>query len=162
MNASATKSSATKTSAMNTSAMNTSAMNNSSVVAAILAAGLGLTALPAAAQSPRTEDLIGRWGVAAYWNAADAARTQAAARSACSAPYNITRGPGGGAMMFESFEGRPREMQVRGGQIVATSGESRQTKDITAWTGSMLVFNYVDDEAKRKYGNMVFIRCGGR
>jgi hypothetical protein len=123
-------------------------------------AAMTLAALPAAAQSPRTEDLVGRWGVAAYWNAGDAAKVQAAARSACSAPYTITRGPSGGAMMFESFEGRPREMMVRGGQIVAASGESRQTKDITTWTGSMLVFNYVDDEAKRKYGNMVFVRCG--
>jgi hypothetical protein len=126
----------------------------------ILAAALASAAMPASAQSLKTEDLVGRWGVAAYWNAGDAARTQAAARSACSAPYIISRGPSGGAMMFEAFEGRPREMQVRGGQIVAVSGESRQTKDITSWTGGMLVFNYVDDEAKRKYGNMVFVRCG--
>ncbi|MGL4241295.1 MAG: hypothetical protein ACRCTI_09315 [Beijerinckiaceae bacterium] len=119
-------------------------------------------ALPAAAQSPRTEDLVGRWGVAAYWKPEDASKIQAAARSACSQPYSITRGPGGGAMMFESFEGRPREMQVRGGQIVAMSGEGRQTKDISSWNGSVLVFNYVDEEAKRKYGNMVFVRCGGR
>jgi hypothetical protein len=126
------------------------------------AALIAAFALPAAAQAPRTEDLVGRWGVAAYWKAEDAAKIQAAARSACSQPYNITRGPTGGVMMFESFEGRPREMQVRGGQIVAVSGESRQTKDITSWTGSMLVFNYADEEAKRKYGNMVFVRCGGR
>jgi hypothetical protein len=117
-------------------------------------------AAPAVAQSPRTEDLVGRWGVAAYWNAADAAKIQGAARSACSQPYVITRGPGGGVMMFESFEGRPREMQVRGNQIVASSGDARQTKDITSWNGSMLVFNYVDEEAKRKYGNMVFVKCG--
>lgn len=119
-------------------------------------------ALPAAAQAPRPEELVGRWGVAAYWKAEDAAKVQAAARSACAQPYAITRGPGGGIMMFESFEGRPREMQVRGNQIVAISGESRQTKDITSWTGSVLVFNYADEEAKRKYGNMVFVRCGGR
>jgi hypothetical protein len=125
-----------------------------------LAMAAGLFTLPAHAQSPRTEDLVGRWGVAAYWDAGDAAKVQAAARSACSSPYVISRGPNGGAMMFESFEGRPREMQVRGSQIVAASGEPRQTKDITSWTGSMLVFNYVEDEAKRKYGNMVFVRCG--
>lgn len=127
---------------------------------ALFATLAALVALPAAAQSPRTEDLVGRWGVAAYWRSEDAAKVQAAARSACAQPYNITRGASGGVMMFESFEGRPREMQVRGGQIVAVSGESRHTKDITSWTGSMLVFNYVDAEAKRKYGNMVFIRCG--
>lgn len=126
----------------------------------LIVALFGFATAPAFAQSPRTEELVGRWGVAAYWNAGDAAKVQAAARSACSQPYNITRGPGGGVMMFESFEGRPREMMVRGGQIVAVSGESRQTKDISSWNGSMLVFNYVDEEAKRKYGNMVFVRCG--
>jgi hypothetical protein len=125
-----------------------------------LAAFVSFAALPAAAQSPSAADLVGRWGVAAYWKADDAAKVQAAARSACSQPYTITRGPGGGVMMFESFEGRPREMQVSGGRIVAVSGESRQTKEITSWNGSMLVFNYIDDEAKRKYGNMVFVRCG--
>ncbi len=127
---------------------------------AVLAAILTLAALPAMAQAPRTEDLIGRWGVAAYWKAEDAAKVQAAARSACSQPYSITRGPTGGVMMFESFEGRPREMMVRGSQIVAVSGDPRQTKDITTWTGSVMVFNYVDAEARRKYGNVVFVRCG--
>jgi hypothetical protein len=117
-------------------------------------------AAPVMAQAPRTEDLVGRWGVAAYWKAEDAAKIQAAARSACSQPYSITRGPTGGVMMFESFEGRPREMMVRGSQIVAASGDSRQTKDITSWNGSTMVFNYVDEEAKRKYGNVVFVRCG--
>jgi hypothetical protein len=117
-------------------------------------------ALPAAAQAPRTEELVGRWGVAAYWNAADAQRTEAAARGACAQPYVISRGPNGGAMMFESFEGRPREMEISGRQIVAKSGDAKQTKDITVWTGRMLVFNYVDDEGRRKYGNMVFVRCG--
>jgi hypothetical protein len=124
-------------------------------------AALSLFAVaPAVAQSPRTEDLVGRWGVAAYWKAEDAAKIQAAAKSACSQPYSITRGPTGGVMMFESFEGRPREMMVRGSQIVAASGDARQTKDITSWNGSTMVFNYVDDEAKRKYGNVVFVRCG--
>jgi glucose/arabinose dehydrogenase len=125
---------------------------------AALAAGA-----PGAALAQSTQDLIGRWGVAAYWRAEDAAKVQAAARGACSSPYAITRGPNGGVMMFESFEGRPREMQVSGRQIVPVGGGGdRLAKDITSWNGSMLVFNYVDEEAKRKYGNMVFVRCGGR
>jgi hypothetical protein len=124
-----------------------------------LAAAILLGASPAGAQT--AQDLIGRWGVAAYWKAEDAAKVQAAARSACSQPYSIARGPNGGAVMFESFEGRPREMQVGGGRITPFSGGGeRLAKEITAWTGSMLVFNYIDEEAKRKYGNMVFVRCG--
>jgi hypothetical protein len=107
----------------------------------------------AQAQSPRTEDLVGRWGVAAYWNDADAAKTTAQAKSFCSQPYVISKGANGAARMFEAFEGRPQDVQIQG-------GSPRATKAIQSWNGSTLVFNYVDDEAKRKYGNMVFVRCG--
>ena len=128
-------------------------------IAAVSAALLAF-ALPAQAQALRTEDLIGRWGVAAYWNDSDAAKVTAQARGFCSQPYVITRGADGSARMFEAFEGRPQDVVVRGGQIVAASGSARATKAIQSWNGSVLVFNYADDEPKRKYGNMVFVRCG--
>ncbi len=130
-----------------------------SIYALSLACAVG-SALPAAAQSIKTEDLVGRWGVTAYWNEGDAARMIAQARGFCSQPYVITRGPGGGAVMFEPFDGKRREMRVSGNQIVAVDGESRSTKSISTWNGSSLVFSYDDEEAKRKYGNMVFVRCG--
>ncbi|MCA3586570.1 MAG: hypothetical protein IOC90_00835 [Methylocystis sp.] len=128
-------------------------------IAAVSAALLAF-ALPAQAQALRTEDLIGRWGVAAYWSDSDAAKVTAQARGFCSQPYVITRGAEGSARMFEAFEGRPQDVVVQGGQIVAASGSARATKAIQSWNGSVLVFNYVDDEPKRKYGNMVFVRCG--
>ncbi len=128
-------------------------------IAAVSAALLAF-ALPAQAQALRTEDLIGRWGVAAYWSDSDAAKITAQARGFCSQPYVITRGAEGSARMFEAFEGRPQDVVVQGGQIVAASGSARATKAIQSWNGSVLVFNYVDDEPKRKYGNMVFVRCG--
>jgi hypothetical protein len=112
------------------------------------------------AQSPRTEDLVGRWGVAAYWNDADAAKVTAQARSFCNQPYVISKGANGTARMFEAFEGRPQDVTIQGNQIVAANGSARSTKAIQSWNGSTLVFNYVDEEAKRKYGNMVFVRCG--
>jgi hypothetical protein len=114
----------------------------------------------AAAQSIRTEDLIGRWGVAAYWNETDAAKVTAQAKSYCSQPYVISKGANGAARMFEAFEGRPQDVQVQGSQIVAVNGSPRSTKAIQSWSGGTLVFNYIDEEAKRKYGNMVFVRCG--
>ena len=128
-------------------------------IAAVSAALLAF-ALPAQAQALRTEDLIGRWGVAAYWSDSDAAKVTAQARGFCSQPYVITRGAEGSARMFEAFEGRPQDVVVQGGQIVAASGSARATKAIQSWNGSVLVFNYFDDEPKRKYGNMVFVRCG--
>ena len=113
-----------------------------------------------AQSSPKTDDLVGQWGVAAYWNEADAAKVTAQAKSFCNKPYTIARGANGGAMMFEPFDGKPKEVRIQSGQIVAADGsDSRTTKTITSWNGATLVFNYVDEEAKRKYGNMVFVRC---
>jgi hypothetical protein len=128
-------------------------------IAAPWAALLALS-IPVQAQSIRTEDLIGRWGVAAYWNDSDAAKVTAQARGFCSQPYVISKGANGAARMFEAFEGRPQDVVIQGGQIVATSGSARATKAIQSWNGSVLVINYVDEEARRKYGNMVFVRCG--
>jgi hypothetical protein len=122
---------------------------------------VAMVATSFAQSAPKTEELVGRWGVAAYWNEADAAKVTAQAKSFCTQPYIISRGANGGAMMFEPFDGKPKEIRVQSGQIVAADGSgSRTTKTITSWNGSTLVFNYVDEEAKRKYGNMVFVRCG--
>ena len=128
-------------------------------IAATLTAMLASTSI-VQAQSIRTEDLVGRWGVAAYWNDGDAAKVTAQARSFCSQPYVISKGANGAARMFEAFEGRPQDVVIQGGQIVAASGSARATKAIQSWNGTVLVFSYVDEEPKRKYGNMVFVRCG--
>jgi hypothetical protein len=126
----------------------------------IIAAAATVLSGAAQAQAPRTEDLVGRWGVAAYWNDADASKVTAQARSFCSQPYVISKGANGAARMFEAFEGRPQDVMIQGNQIVAANGSARSTKAIQSWNGNTLVFNYVDEEAKRKYGNMVFVRCG--
>jgi hypothetical protein len=121
---------------------------------------MALVAAGFAQSAPKTEELVGRWGVAAYWNDADATKVTAQAKSFCNQPYIISKGANGGAMMFEPFDGKPKEIRIQSGQIVAADGSgSRTTKTITSWNGSTLVFNYVDEEAKRKYGNMVFVRC---
>ncbi len=113
----------------------------------------------AGAQSLRTEDLIGRWGVAAYWNESDASRIMGMARGFCNQPYIVSRGANGAARMFEAFEGRPQDVLVQGNRIVAVGGSNRTAKAIQRWDGNTLVMNYIDEEAKRKYGNMVFVRC---
>ena len=126
----------------------------------ILAVLAVLSPAAAGAQTLRTEDLIGRWGVAAYWSDSDAARITVMARGFCSQPYVVSRGANGAARMYEAFEGRPQDVTVQGGRIVAVSGGERTAKAVQRWDGTTLVFNYVDDEARRKYGNMVFVRCG--
>jgi hypothetical protein len=130
-------------------------------IMSVVVLSAAMTANCFAQSSPKTEELIGRWGVAAYWNDADAAKVTTQAKSFCNQPYIISKGANGGAMMFEPFDGKPKEIRIQFGQIVAADGSgSRTTKAITSWNGSTLVFNYVDEEAKRKYGNMVFTRCG--
>jgi hypothetical protein len=120
-----------------------------------------VTAPAALAQSTlRTDDLVGKWGVAAYWNEADAGKTITQAKSFCNQPYVISKGRNGGAVMFEPFDGKPREVKAEGGRIVAADGSPSAAKSVTSWNGATLVLNYVEDEPKRKYGNMVFVRCG--
>jgi hypothetical protein len=129
-----------------------------------LASVFGVLALAASAGDARaqsTADLVGRWGVAAYWNDSDAQRIVQQARGFCGQPYTITAGRNGGAMMFEAFEGRQREFQISGRAIVPVGDANpRLVKDIVSWNGQVLVFRYRDEEAGRKYGNMVFSRCG--
>ena len=129
-------------------------------IIAIALAGLVVPGMAIAQSTLRTEDLVGRWGVAAYWNEADAARIKTQARSFCNQPYVISKGSNGSARMFEAFQGKPTDVVVQSGQIVAVAGDNgKSSKAIQSWDGSTLVFNYIDDEAKRKYGNMVFTRC---
>ena len=45
------------------------------------------------------QDLVGRWGLAAYHKEEDRSRTEAAARGQCKQPWNTRRGPRGGVIM---------------------------------------------------------------
>ena len=77
---------------------------------------------PAGAPLPASipaQDLVGRWGLAAYHNEADRGRTEAAARGQCRQPYNITRGPGGGVVMHLPDQSQPTELLLKGGPDVA-------------------------------------------
>src|SRR3954463_14496473 len=61
-------------------------------------------AAPLPASIP-AQDLVGRWGLAAYHKDEDRARTEAAARGQCRQPYNIGRGGSGGAVMNLTHQG---------------------------------------------------------
>ena len=68
------------------------------------------TALPA---SIPAQDLVGRWGLAAYHKEEDRSRTEAAARAQCKQPYNISRGPRGGVIMHLPDQPQPTELASR-------------------------------------------------
>ena len=61
------------------------------------------------------QDIVGRWGLAAYHKEEDRARTEAAARGQCKQPYVITLGPSGGVMMHLADQATPTELRLRGG-----------------------------------------------
>src|SRR3954451_11256526 len=61
------------------------------------------------------QDLVGRWGLAAYHKEEDRARTEAAARGQCKQPYNISRGPSGGVIMHLPDQAQPTELSLKGG-----------------------------------------------
>lgn len=134
-----------------------------SALAPLAAAMLLACAQGVQAQQPlRTEDLVGRWGVASYFAAAQKEEITGRARSACSQPYVIGRGKAGGAVMFEAFQGKPVEVVVRGRQIGAlVDPQDKTNKDVVSWSGRVLELRYREPEAATKYGTMVFVRCGG-
>src|SRR5436853_6918841 len=60
------------------------------------------------------QDIVGRWGLAAYHKEEDRARTEAAAAGQCKQPYVITLGPNGGVMMHLADEATPTDLRLKG------------------------------------------------
>ena len=60
------------------------------------------------------QDIVGRWGLAAYHKDEDRARTEAAAANQCQQPYIITLGPTGGVMMHLADQATPTELRLKG------------------------------------------------
>src|SRR4051812_39192594 len=72
-----------------------------------------VAAAPLPASIP-AQDLVGRWGLAAYHKDEDRARTEAAARGQCRQPYNIGRGGSGGGVMHLPHPAQPAEVGLKG------------------------------------------------
>jgi hypothetical protein len=129
-----------------------------------------MEAPPAAALPSRysSEEVVGRWGLAAYHREADRGRTEAQARSQCRNPYVITRGPGGGVMMHLADQRQPSELRLKGGpggkNYIGPDGDAGGPGDreIVSFDGRVLITRYVDPDAGTRYGNMVYVRCGPR
>jgi hypothetical protein len=126
---------------------------------------------PAAPEMPatiRSDEIVGRWGLASYQNPNDRARTEAAARSQCKQPYVITAGGSGGVVMHLADQATPQELRLKGspsgknyiGPAGPTPGE--QDREIVSFDGRVLVTRFVDKDAAVRYGNMVYVRCAPR
>ena len=122
------------------------------------------TALPA---SIPAQDLVGRWGLAAYHKEGDRPRTEAAARGQCKQPYNISRGPGGGVIMHLPDQPQPTELSLKGGpdgKNYIGPGEEpaggARDREIVAFDGRVLITRFIDPEVSGRYGASIYVRCG--
>lgn len=113
------------------------------------------------------QDIVGRWGLAAYHKEEDRARTEAAASGQCKQPYVITLGPTGGVIMHLADQATPTELRLKGapgGKTYIGPAEdppaSAQDREVVAFDGRILILRWMDSEVQGRYGTMVYVRCG--
>ena len=115
------------------------------------------------------QDIVGRWGLAAYHKEEDRPRTEQAAIAGCKQPYVITLGPSGGVMMHLADEATPTELRLKGAPggktfIGPADGEAggAQDREVVSFDGRVLILRWMDSEVQGRYGTMVYVRCGAR
>src|SRR5437868_6559563 len=64
----------------------------------------------------RSDEIVGRWGLASFQNPADRARTEKAAIAQCKQPYVIGAGQSGGVIMHLADQATPQELRLKGSQ----------------------------------------------
>ena len=124
------------------------------------------TPVPALPPAFPAKDVVGRYGLAAYHNVEDRARTEAAARGQCRQPYVINAGPTGGVMMHLADQPQPEELRLKGAPggktYIGPDGEAggMQDREVVSFDGRVLITRFVDPEVHGRYGYMVYVRCG--
>jgi len=113
------------------------------------------------------QDIVGRWGLAAYHVDADRTRIEAAAKQSCGQPYVISLGSSGGVMMHLADQPTPTELALKGapgGKTYIGPREdppgSAQDRVVEQFDGRMLILRWMDPEVQGRYGTMVYVRCG--
>jgi hypothetical protein len=113
------------------------------------------------------QDIVGRWGLAAYHKEEDRARTEAAAARGCNQPYVITLGPTGGVMMHLADQATATELRLKGaegGKTFIGPAEDppggAQDREVVLFNGRVLILRWMDSEVQGRYGTMVYVRCG--
>jgi hypothetical protein len=112
------------------------------------------------------QDIVGRWGLAAYHKEEDRARIEVAAANQCKQPYVITLGPTGGVMMHLADQATPTELRLKGAPggktYIGPEGEPGGIQDrlVISFDGRILILRWMDPEVQGRYGTMVYVRCG--
>jgi hypothetical protein len=151
---------------------------------ALLLAGCGGMSLPSLSSSTapapepgvapdvpatiRSDEIVGRWGLASYQNPNDRARTEAAAKAQCKQPYVIGAGTTGGVIMHLADQATPQELRLKGSQsgknYIGPPGPAggELDREIVSFDGRVLITRFTDKDAATRYGNMVYVRCAPR
>ena len=113
------------------------------------------------------QDIVGRWGLAAFHKPEDRPRTEAAAADQCKQPYIITLGTGGGVMMHLADQATPTELRLKGAgggkTFIGPADDppgAQQDREVVSFDGRVLVLRWMDPEVQGRYGTMVYVRCG--
>jgi hypothetical protein len=113
----------------------------------------------------RADQIVGRWGVASYQDPKDRTRVEAAAKSQCKLPYVITAGASGSVVMHLADEAAPQDLRLKGSpggkNYIGPPGPAGGEKDreVVSVDNRLLVTRFVDPDAAKRYGYMVYVRC---
>jgi hypothetical protein len=115
-----------------------------------------------------SDQLVGKWGFAAYHKDTDRARTIKEAAAQCNRPYVITKGPTGGVMMNLADEKELSELVLKPGPNGQTylgppgdagTGDDRIVSNVDPNSFTTV---WVDPDNASRYGTSVYERCGKR
>jgi hypothetical protein len=116
-----------------------------------------------------SDQLVGKWGFAAYHRDEDRARTIKEAAAQCNRPYVIAKGPNGGVMMNLADQRELSELVLKGGpngetylgpqSAPAGGADDRVVSNVDANSFTTV---WVDPDNASRYGTSVYVRCGAK
>src|SRR3569833_2450163 len=116
----------------------------------------------------RAGELVGKWGLAAYNNPNDRARTEKMALAQCKQPYTIGAGSSGGVIMHLADQATPQELRGKGSSsgknYIGPAGPpgGEQDREIVSFDGRVLITRIIEKDAVSCFLSLVFVRCGPR
>ena len=145
--------------------------------AALAFAGLGAALIAGCAVEPppppvvaapaiSPDQIVGKWGFAAYHRDSDRDRTIREAKAQCNRPYVISKGPNGGLMMNLADQPDLSELVLKSGPdgkvYLGPPGDAGTADDriVTNVDPNSFTTNWVDPDNAARYGTSVYERCG--
>jgi hypothetical protein len=114
------------------------------------------------------DQLVGKWGFAAYHKDADRVRTIKEASAQCNRPYVIDKGPNGGVMMNMADQKELTELVLKAGPngqtFLGPPGDAGGADDriVSNVDPNSFTTVWVDPDNASRYGTSVYERCGKR